>query len=141
MSGIIFLILRFLLAAALYAFLGWSLLTLWRDLKFQREVVSTRHGPHLELRVQNEENLEPYRYNISEIIIGRDPNSDCCLQSEKVSANHALISFHHNQWWIEDLNSTNGSFLNNDPVGAPTVVVDGDHLRCGDVTLSIHLTL
>lgn len=141
MNGVLFLILRFTLAAALYAFLGWSLITLWRDLKIQREVITTRQGPYLELRLQNGENIAPYQYKLSEITIGRDPNSDCCLESDKVSVTHARLSFHHNQWWIEDLNSTNGSFLNNDPVSASTVVVDGDHLRCGDVTLSIHLAV
>lgn len=73
------------------------------------------------------------------MIIGRDPDCECTLPSEKVSVRHARLSYHQNQWWIDDLNSTNGSFLNQEPILASAVVVDGDHLRCGDVVMTILL--
>jgi pSer/pThr/pTyr-binding forkhead associated (FHA) protein len=51
---------------------------------------------------------------------------------------HARLSYQNNQWWIEDLNSTNGSFLNNERIDTSTVIVDGDILQCGDILITIN---
>lgn len=139
MSGIIFLILRILLAVALYLFLGLSLYLLWRDMKEQHEILAIHKEPSISFLVQEGDASKAYRYKTNEIIIGRDPSCGCTLISEKVSANHARLSFHENHWWIEDLKSTNGSFLNNERILVPTVVVEGDLLRFGDVTVTISI--
>lgn len=139
MNGVFFLILRTLMVVALYTFLGMALLTLWRDLKMQREIIATRQVASIGLQLGDGQEALAYRYTVAEVMIGRDPECECTLNSEKVSANHARLSFHHNQWWIEDLNSTNGSFLNNEPIVEPTVVANSDQLRCGDTTLTILL--
>jgi pSer/pThr/pTyr-binding forkhead associated (FHA) protein len=139
MSGVILLILRTALAITLYVFLGWSLLSLWRDLKHQREMIATQQIPSIGVLFQDDDLPQTIRYKGYDLNIGRDPGCECSLRSEKVSANHARLSFHHNQWWIEDLNSTNGSFLNGERIAVPTVVADGDQLLCGDVLLTILL--
>jgi len=137
MSGIIFLVLRILLAAVLYIFLGLSLYLLWQDMKQQREILATQKEPSIGLQVDEQNALKVFQYKTREILIGRDPSCECSLLSEKVSAKHARLSFHNNQWWVEDLNSTNGSFLNNERIDLPTVVVAGDNLRFGDVSVTI----
>jgi len=139
MSGVILLILRFLFVIALYVFLGWSLLILWRDLRQQREILASQKTPTIGLKNEDENVTEAVRFKGIEVTIGRDPACEYRLLSEKVSANHARLSFHHNQWWIEDLHSTNGTHLNNDPVTAPTVVTNGDQVRCGDIRMTIIL--
>lgn len=139
MSGIVLLGLRFMLAAALYFFLGWALLSMWSDLKYQREILASRQVPSIGLRIEHAGSVHTYRYKDSVVTIGRDPACECSLNSEKVSANHARLSYFQNQWWIEDLESTNGSFLNGEALKIPTVVVEGDLLRCGDVRLTIML--
>ncbi len=73
------------------------------------------------------------------MIIGRSPNSDYPIANETVSARHARLSYHHNQWWVEDLNSTNGTYLNDERLTFPTVIISGDDLRCGRVNLSIQI--
>jgi pSer/pThr/pTyr-binding forkhead associated (FHA) protein len=137
MSGILFLILRVLLAAVLYGFLGLALYILWKDMKQQREILAAQKAPFINLRIQGESTDETYQYKTREIFIGRVPSCELPLTSEKVSAHHARLYFHNNQWWIEDLNSTNGTFLNEERVSVPTVVVDGDSLGIGDVTAKI----
>ena len=137
MSGVIFLVLRFLLAAALYVFLGWALLTLWRDIKRSGEILTTREVPSIRLGVKDGDAVRTLHFSGSDICIGRDPTCDCTLSTEKVSANHATLTFHHNQWWVEDLDSTNGSYLNDELLTVPVVIANGDHLRCGDVELTI----
>ena len=140
-TGVIFLVLRVLLVVALYAFLGWALFTIWRDIKRRGEDMATREVPSVVLRVSEDGMVQTIQLAGTEISIGRDPICDCTLRSEKVSANHALLSYHHNQWWVEDLDSTNGTYLNGEIVTASVVVADGDSLRCGDVVMTVNFQM
>ena len=71
--------------------------------------------------------------------IGRDPACECPVDDEAVSARHARLSYHHNQWWLEDLDSTNGTLLNQEKLAIPTVVISGDEFRCGGTRFTISL--
>jgi len=139
MSGVVLLVLRLLLAITLYVFLGYSLLIMWRDMKFQKEVVSSWQVPSIGIRFNEEKDQQTFKFQGPEITLGRNPASICVLDSEKVSANHAIFTYNQGQWWFEDLESTNGSFLNGERVIQSTVVVDGDDLLCGDVPMKIIL--
>jgi pSer/pThr/pTyr-binding forkhead associated (FHA) protein len=137
MSGQLLLVLRILLAVSLYAFLGAALLILWRDLKRQAEILAASQSPPLTLLVKDEQMA--FHFTKPEVIIGRDPTCDAALQDKTISTEHARLSYHHNQWWLEDLQSTNGTFLNEEPVSAPIVITTGDQLRCGQVIMSIRV--
>jgi hypothetical protein len=137
MSGPILLILRIALALALYAFLGWALYTVWSDLKQQSRKLVSPHTPPLTVIVYAGSDTRSYRFTTPQVIIGRDPTSDCHLEDQTISAQHARLDYHHGQWWVEDLHSTNGTFLNQNPVSEPLVLTSGDQLRCGQLTLQI----
>ena len=134
MSGIVFLILRFLLALALFAFLGYVLWTLWRDMKQQDEVLTSRRLPPIQLTLTGS---SPRQFSTPEVVIGRDPACELILDDPTVSNRHARLSYHHGQWWLEDLQSTNGTFLNGDAVLTPLVVTGGDVVRCGQVEMKL----
>jgi hypothetical protein len=136
MSGPILLVLRLLLAAILYAFLGLSLWMLYREFKRQADFLVSRRAPALSLLRQGDQ-AEAYHFNKPEVNVGRDPGCDCVIEDVTVSAHHAHFSFHHSQWWLEDLGSTNGTFLNEDPVHSALVVTMGDEVRCGGVVFQI----
>lgn len=140
MSAILVLILRLLLALALYAFLGWALFTIWQELRTHSLIVSTQHIPPITMHWISNEGAIARQFNSSEIVVGRDPSCDLAAPDEMVSARHARLSFHHNQWWVEDLQSTNGTFLNDERVYAATVLIDGDELRCGNLYLQVKFT-
>lgn len=139
MIGVILLILRLLMAISLYLFLGWVVLSLWQNLKYQKEIITSRQVPEVGLQVKYQDAFQVYRYTKPAVTIGRGPDCECILSSEKVSEHHARLFFYQNQWWIEDLNSTNGSFLNQERIFEPAVVINEDHLRCGDVGIMILL--
>lgn len=137
MSAIIVLILRIILAAALYGFLVWALVTIWRELKSNSDLISSKKVPSISL-LRNDAGTESAQaFACSEIVIGRDPACEFSIPHETVSAHHAKLSYHHNQWWIEDLHSTNGTFLNDERVFTPTVMITGDELRCGQIYIQI----
>ncbi|HEX2981812.1 MAG TPA: FHA domain-containing protein [Anaerolineaceae bacterium] len=132
MTGTVILILRLLMALALYAFLAAAIYTIWRDLRAQAEAVSVRQIPALLLRHQANPPEQPREFKSPEVVIGRDPSCELIIANETVSAHHARLSYHHNQWWLEDMQSTNGTFLNDERVYTPIVVISGDELRCGE---------
>lgn len=43
--------------------------------------------------------------------IGRTGDAEVCIKDEHVSRNHAEVRFENGQWWICDLNSSNGVFI------------------------------
>lgn len=137
MSGPILLILRFFMTSALYAFLGLVLWILWRDMKRQSEILSFRQVPSIKLLSVTNDKSKSFQFSTTDISIGREPASDCHLIDDTVSANHARLSFHHGNWWINDLGSKNGTMLNQETVSEPQVLASGDQLRCGQVALMI----
>jgi diguanylate cyclase (GGDEF)-like protein len=62
--------------------------------------------------------------------IGRSSRNELPLDQESVSRNHARITFDGRDYWLEDLNSTNGTFINDSPVSQQRLS-DGDQLRIG----------
>lgn len=57
------------------------------------------------------------------------------LRATDVSRAHARITQRHGRFWIEDLNSTNGTFVNNVPVTQARKLSIGDHVQIGSATL------
>jgi pSer/pThr/pTyr-binding forkhead associated (FHA) protein len=140
MSAPFVLALRVLLAASLYAFLGLTLLTIWRELRAQGTLLATQKIPGISLNLQSGEQPPRQKYfTQSEILLGRDSHCDLPLLDDTVSVRHARLAYHHGQWWLEDLGSTNGTLLNKEKVSIPTVVISGDQIDCGKVSIKINL--
>ena len=70
-----------------------------------------------------------------DIVIGRGSDCDVVLDSWTVSRHHACIRKEAGLWILEDLDSTNGSAVNGDPVIAPVALHDGDFLTFGIVSM------
>ncbi len=140
MSAILVLILRLALAISLYAFLGWALLLLWKDLQQRGIALITRRAPPLEITIHHPNGGTTRRtFYQRELLIGRDPACDLPLPDETVSARHARISYHHGQWWLDDLGSTNGTRLNRLPLETSTVLTSGDEIECGRIALIVSI--
>src|SRR5215467_14509780 len=112
MTAIVVLILRFAVAVALYAFLGWGLWILWQETKQQGIFLASQKKPgiHIHAKLENGREIQ-HHFMQSEITIGREPNCDFPVIDEAISGRHVRISYHHSQWWLEDLNSTNSTFM------------------------------
>ena len=140
MIATLVLLLRFVLALALYAFLGWALWTLLQELKQQGDKLATQKISTLTLHFKIGEGKESVQqFSQPEIMIGRDTNCDLSMMDEALSAHHARLTHHHGQWWLEDLNSTNGTFLNREILTTPAVVITGDQFKCGNTIFDIRV--
>jgi pSer/pThr/pTyr-binding forkhead associated (FHA) protein len=140
MTGIILLILRAAMTLALYAFLGWTILLMWRALKQQAFFISGRKIVPLTLELGTAAaSPHTFHFTTGDVLVGRDPDCECALTDETISARHVRFSYHHNQWWVEDLGSRNGTLLNGVPLATPTVVVNSDVVKCGQTSLRVHI--
>jgi pSer/pThr/pTyr-binding forkhead associated (FHA) protein len=135
MSGFVVLLLRLVIVLFLYAFLGWSLYTIWRDLRANALLSSAEHIPAITLSQAKEQRTKQFAQ--PELVLGRNPDCDYRVTDEMVSSRHTRLSYHHNQWWVEDLQSTNGTFLNEERVYTPTVLIEGDEIRCGRCSIAV----
>jgi DNA-binding response OmpR family regulator len=64
--------------------------------------------------------------------------NEIVVASKRVSREHALIKRQGRRFFLEDLNSTNGTFLNGERVLEPIELRDGDRLEIGEVLLIFH---
>jgi two-component system, cell cycle response regulator len=66
-----------------------------------------------------------------EITIGRDEDNAINVALDTISRRHARLSIHGGAHWVEDLGSTNGTFVNEEEIVRPTPLHNGDLIRCG----------
>jgi hypothetical protein len=71
------------------------------------------------------------------ILIGRAPECTLVLEDDYASNRHARFVLNQGVWLIEDLGSTNGTFLGRSRVEAPTVVDPGVPVRIGRTVLEL----
>ncbi|MGA7731554.1 MAG: FHA domain-containing protein [Chloroflexia bacterium] len=67
--------------------------------------------------------------------LGRKAHNSIVLDDDFVSSDHSLISWRDGRAWLEDVASTNGTFLNNAEVTRPVAVSEGDIVGIGGVRL------
>jgi len=72
--------------------------------------------------------------------IGRDQRLALTIQDRRLSRHHAAIQYVKYQgFYLVDLNSTNGSFINGKPVRGRMLLRDGDHVRLSNFTFYFFL--
>lgn len=117
---------KYLLLAFVYLFLLSILLVIWQDLK--RKKRSVTQGRLIAL----DGYLSGQSFTFSDSIsIGRGPLNNLILDDEYASISHALISKQDGDFFIQDLNSTNGTYLNGARISKPITLKDGDAISLG----------
>jgi hypothetical protein len=142
--------LKFGFLAVLYLFLLWVARSALRDLKASRAgavpdydeatglhpagAALAEHGGMPRLRVATAAGLPSgAAYDISAgAVLGRADDADICLQDEFSSSRHARLVAQGDAIVLEDLGSTNGTYLNGEQLGGPQPLHHGDRVRIGD---------
>ena len=80
---------------------------------------------------------EVYPLSKQEIIIGRDTNADIVINIAEISRRHTRFRFEGGGFLVEDLGSTNGTFVNGQRLTGPHMMRPGDRVKLGEaVTLA-----
>jgi len=72
-----------------------------------------------------------------EVSIGRAAGCQVTIDDTYASQIHARIFSRDNQWQIEDLGSTNGTWLNRHKVAGPMVIKPGDVVQIGNTVMEM----
>ncbi len=72
-----------------------------------------------------------FELTTAEVVVGRAPTVDILIPHASVSGRHALFMREKGQYAIEDLNSTNGTFLNGRRLAKRAFLKSGDEIRLG----------
>ena len=89
-------------------------------------VLDTPDGPH----------AFPLDTNL--VTVGRGLNNDLIVEDPRVSRQHAQIRFKSRRYFIGDLGSTNGTYVNGQQVTTDQVLHDGDTVSLGGLEMRFH---
>jgi len=131
------LALRIVLAILLYGFLALAFYVVARDLE-KRATEAPPSCPAAVLVVESETQAERSLALKPITAIGRGRDNHVVIDDPFASANHAIVTWRDNAWWVEDLESHNGTYLNDERVGKPQLLVHGDRIRIGETILQFH---
>ena len=69
--------------------------------------------------------------------IGRNVNNTIFVEDDFVSTNHAMLTFRGRSWFVEDQDSTNGTYVNGHRIDRPVALSFGDELTIGRVRMRL----
>lgn len=141
--SLILLLFRLAGAALLLAFLGLIFRFLYQDMKLARLATPGAAIGLGALRVLENNRPAPPVDSILELApvttIGRNNRNSIVLHDSYVSGEHALLTWRDSQWWLEDLDSRNGTLLNDVALEAPVVISAGDVITIGGARFRLEI--
>jgi hypothetical protein len=108
------------------------------DLSKTVPLASVRRGPVVGwlVALNGVQKGEDFRLREGKNGVGSGTGSEVILRDSTVSANHASISYKDGRFVITDLDSTNGTYLNDDPNPVARIeLTDNDVIRLGESVL------
>jgi pSer/pThr/pTyr-binding forkhead associated (FHA) protein len=131
-------VLRLLFLGFLYFFL-WSVVrALLRDLRAAARAPATELGRLVVVATPSGDPPIGSVFGLDAVTsIGRDVNSSIVLDDDFVSSAHAALTFRGRAWYVEDLGSTNGTFVNGVRIDELAPVAFGDEIQVGQVRLRL----
>jgi hypothetical protein len=73
----------------------------------------------------------------ADVTIGRAPSSTLVLDDDYASNAHARLSLVNGTWVVQDLGSTNGTWIDRQRITSPTPLSSGQHLKVGRTVLEL----
>ena len=144
--------LKYGLFALLFLFLWRSMRWVVRGLNVDRSPAAPMPGPgaragsdrspsqpvpaNVLVHVEGKEKPRALRL-AANTVIGRAMECDLRLEDTYVSQEHARIFGKNGSWFVEDLGSTNGTFVNEQRLAAPAMLTSGDRIRVGTTILEL----
>ncbi len=147
----VLLVLKIAFLVLLYLFIWRIVRTASRDLRLPQEsfilapsghagVQAARRGPHagrlVVVRSADLDEGQDFDLDSAQLTIGRGRQNDIAIGSDEyASARHARFEPRQDGVWVQDLGSTNGTFLNGARLEHPRRLSPGDVVRIGETDL------
>lgn len=138
-------VLRYAFLALFYLFILWALRTVAGDVTGRRARQAGRAAqpvtgamPPTQVVVRSEDGRTLGTYRLTAPLqVGRGEACHIRLDDAYVSQAHARLYASDAAWYVEDLGSTNGTFLNRQRLTGPVEVKAGDEVRVGKTILEL----
>lgn len=138
---VVLFIIRITSAILLVGFMGIIAWLIFQDLRLTRAVLEDRRRSHGTIRatpIESNGSGEQVLFPLTPVTsIGRATTNSVVLEDDYVSGEHALLMLRGQQWWLEDLNSRNGTLLNGARLTEATVISPGDVIVIGNTQLTV----
>lgn len=92
-------------------------------------------GPRSRLLLNGPDGTHVIPLESTLVAIGRGLNNDVILEDSRVSRHHAQLRYRSRRFWVTDLGSTNGTYVNGEPV-QEQALRDGDVISLGGLELT-----
>jgi len=79
--------------------------------------------------------MQAYDFKQASIVVGRDDGADVLIDNPSVSRRHAEIRLGDDGWVVEDLGSSNGTFLKGAKIEGPQSIGLGDEIGLGKFSI------
>jgi hypothetical protein len=131
-------LLRFLFLGLLYLFLFAVVRVLVRDLRAAAREPAAELGRLHVLASPAGEPPAGAVFGLDAVTtIGRDVNNAVVVEDQFASAEHAVLTFRGRTWYIEDLASTNGTYVNGSRIDGLAPIGFGDEIQIGQVRVRL----
>ncbi len=140
MDGFLILLwaVRLLFLGLLYLFLFQVVRALFRDLRAASQSAVAELGRLHVLASPSGDPPNGSVFGLDAITsLGRDVNNTVVVDDPFASQEHAILTFRGRDWYIEDLNSTNGTYVNGNRVDGVAPMGFGDELQIGQVRMRL----
>lgn len=140
MDGMLIVIwaVRLAFLALLYLFLARVVRSLLRDLRAAAREPGASLGRLVVIESPAGDPEQGRSFDLDAITtLGRDVNNAIVVDDPFASAEHAVLTYRGRSWYVEDLSSTNGTFVNGRAVASVAPLGFGDEVSIGQVRMRL----
>ena len=143
--NVVFIALRFLFLALLYVFIILLIRAIYRDMKapaYEPAAKPARRKKQVKPQlvvVAADRNIGA-RYDLADhITIGRAAGSNIVIEDTYASQLHARVFKSEGSFYMEDLGSTNGTYVNGRKISYPMELRGGDRIKIGKMVFEFSI--
>ncbi len=150
MPTIVLDLLKYVFLAVLYIFMARAVRAIYLELKPERSPAAARRAPQPKpqqrrskrsprsVKVIEGEGIKGKTFSLSdELLVGRADSCQIVVSDSYASQVHARLFTKGDQVMVEDMGSTNGTYLNRQKVTAPVEAFKGDRVKIGKTVLEL----
>lgn len=138
---IVIWVVRLLFLALLYLVLYRVVRTLLGDLRAAAREPGTTLGRLIVVESPGGEPAVGRSFDLDAITtLGRDVNNAIVIEDPFASSDHAVLTYRGRSWYLEDLDSTNGSYINGQAIDGVAALGYGDEIQIGQVRFRLERT-
>ncbi len=135
MFNILSLVFRYLFILLIYLFMFGIIRLIYMDIK---SISGASMENNTYLKLINRKDTLPFKvkevYNLDgSVIIGRGSDNDIVIKDPYISNKHIKIALDESEYFLEDFDSANGTYLNGDRVLDVVKLKNGDRIKLGQL--------